>query len=659
MVKKRKNKKKPEARGKKPGGGRALSGKSTSSKKKAVKKSPHKSKRSSGNTAAVHKPHIKKKKAYVKKRVEAPAVIEEKRQLRLRPGALEKRWVGIVCVIFLALVVYSNIYQNRFIYDDTAFIVENDSIRSLDNIGRFFGSLKSFSAKGNFFIYRPLPTLTFALDYGIWGLSPSHFHILNVLFHVLNGILVYLLANALIRNRLGALVAALVFVAHPVQVESVTWIAGRSNLMFLAFYLVSLIAYIRIHEVREGKRIKYIFILLLSFSLALLSKEMAITLPIIIIMYDFYYADRARFRNVLRNIKYYLLLGVIAGGYLYIRYTVLGRLSGQNEYIGGSLSSALLTMSRGVVYYIKLLFYPIKLSAIYVLSVSKSIFETPVVFSISIILLLLIISVVLLKRSRAASFAIMWFFVTLLPVYNIIPLQDVAIAERFLYLPSIGFCILLGLLGMKMFGMKEKEHKRNAGVVFIVLLVIFFSLKTMSRNTDWRDEESFWRATAETAPESDRVYNSLGYLSMGKDINGAIKYYEKSLRLNPDNLNAQNNLAIAYAEKGWHEKAIRKFKDVLRKDPLDSFTHNNLGHVYIRIGLYNNAIRECKKAIELNPSNSTAFIHLGLAYEKKRNYSEALNQYNIAIEKDPDNHNARAGKERVLKALYERKMRVY
>ncbi len=586
-------------------------------------------------------------------------VVKENLQAVSNPGILEKKWVAVVCIVFLSLIIYSNTFRNGFMYDDTAFITENDSIRSLDNPGRFFTSIKSFSAKGNFFIYRPLATLAFAVDYGLWGLNPKQFHIQNILFHVLNGILVYLLMNILVKHRLASLVTALVFVSHPVQTESVTWIAGRSNLMFSAFWLTALISYARFHKVKGLKRIKYLLISLGAYAFGLLSKEMAVTLPVILILYDFCSADKKSFKTVFANARYYLLFGIVTGGYLYLRYSVLGRMSGQNEYIGGSLSSAFLTMSRGLTHYIQLLIYPVRLSAIYVFSVSSSLLETPVIFSLAILLLLLILTVILFRKSRTASFAIIWFFVTLFPVCNIIPLQDVTIAERFLYLPAVGFCILLGLLSMKVFDIRNKETKRSAGVLFVILLIIFFSLRTISRNADWKDENSFWKATAETAPNSYRVHNSLGYLYMKSDINRAIKSFERSLELNPDNARAHNNLAIAYAEKGWYEKAIKKFKDVLVTDPNDSSTRSNLGLAYVKIGFYNNAVKECRRAVKLNPANDIAYNNLGLAYEKKKNYSEALNQFRIAVEKNQGNLNARANYARVFKILNERKMNIY
>ncbi|MBA7686547.1 hypothetical protein ES703_94997 [subsurface metagenome] len=348
MAKKSKTKKKLKIPRKKTGKKPSPSGKSASLRKRRVRR-----KHLTPKTSVAAEPVVIQKTTARKKRpkeVKIPRekrkpVAEKKPQEKKKLSIFEKRWVGVVSIIFLSLVIYSNTFKNEFVYDDTAFIQENNSIRKLDDISRFFTSVKSFSAKGDFFIYRPLSTLTFALDYRLWGLKPNWFHILNVLFHVLNGILIYLLMNALMKHRLASLLTALIFVSHPVQTESVTWISGRSNLMFLTFFLLSLLFYIGVHRTKGLKRVLYLLLSLISYAIGLLSKEMAITLPVVLMLFDFCFAEKERLRTIFRNVKYYLLFGLITWGYLYLRYTVLGRMSGQNEYIGGSLSSTLLSSS--------------------------------------------------------------------------------------------------------------------------------------------------------------------------------------------------------------------------------------------------------------------------------------------------------------------------
>lgn len=588
----------------------------------------------------------------------ASAAMPEKREeSKSRTGFFENKKLAVFLIIILSLGIYLNTFRNQFLYDDSTFIQENNSIRSLDNISSFFNSVKSFSAKGEFLIYRPLPTITFAVDYKLWGLKPGPFHIQNILFHAINGILVYFLVLLLTSNLPTALFTALLFTAHPVQTEAVAWIAGRSSVMVFTFFLLALICYIESHKWQGAKRMTCIFISMVSYTLSLSSKEMAVTLPVILITCDFYFTDKERFKNVLRNSLSYIAFGLITIGYIYQRYIVLHGLSGQKEYIGGSLASALLTMSKGVAYYVKLLLYPVKLSAEYIFPVSKNILDKPVILSLCVIILMIIAIVALFRKNRVASFAIAWFFITLIPVYNIVPLQDVTIAERFLYMPSLGFCILAGLLISSMYNSKDNKVIKIFGAALIILLVILYSVRSIYRNADWRDEFSFWTATKKTTPNSYRAYGGLGIVyDSNNNIDEAIRNYEISLSLFPGNILTRNNLAISYAKKGWYEKATKEFKDILAKDPNDSSTLTNLGLVYARTGLYNDAIREFEKAIKANPSNSTADNNLGLVYEAKGMDSIALKHYMSALEKDSGNEDALINYNRIAKKLNERKM---
>ena len=334
--------------------------------------------------------------------------------------------------MLVVAVVFANSLGNKFVYDDKGFVVDNSAIRSLANIPSFFTSIKSFNSAGNFYVYRPLAVLSFALDYSLAKLNPLVFHLSSVVWHAAVSLMLYFLLNLILEDERRALFATLLFSLHPVQVESVAWVTQRSNLISLFFFLLAFYMWIKNSSMGS----------LVCFSLALLGKEMAITLPMIIILYDM-----CRGSDLRKRAKYYIPFFIADIIYLILRTAVLGRIGGQDAWAGGSAYAAGLTALKAALFYVRLLLLPVNLCAAYHdFSPAVSLSEPGMLGSCAFIIAVLSIGVLLLREKRKESFFILWFFVTLFPVSNIVPLQQVIVAERFLYFPSIGFCVLLSLM---------------------------------------------------------------------------------------------------------------------------------------------------------------------------------------------------------------------
>jgi len=594
-------------------------------------------------------PEKKKKRKSVKRK---PA--------KRKPSILAGQWVSMLLISILSLLLYANTFQNKFVWDDSVFILDNESIKNPQGIAQFFTSPSSFSAKGDLFIYRPLAALSFALDWRLWKLKTFPYHILNLLFYTLCGIMLYMVMQRLSRNNITALFVALIFIAHPVHTESVTWIAARSDGMFLLFLLLSLLFYMKYISAPVPKKTPYFILSLIWYALSLLSKETAIVLPLLLVLCDFYSAARHRVRKTLYNAKYYVWFVLVAVAYLYLRYSVFGRWGGKEDIrIGENIFSGVFTMSRVAAHYIRLLFFPVGQSAIYMVRISSSIKDVRVIVSLLLITVFVLTSILLARKSRETSFCILWFFVALLPVLNIIPMQNVIMAERFLFLPSIGFCMFLGTRLSLLIKSRRKQLKKSALFLFFSILV-FYSLKTMARNRDWKDDFTFWKQASVTAPSSDRVHTNLGLIYDSRlELARAIEEYKKSLELNPDNAEVYFRLGIDYDKAGWYELAMKMFLEALKKDPLNGSIHSALGSIYARTGLYENAFRQANQALKLKGDDASAYNTLGLVYERRGNYSLAISYYRRALELSGEGTEARTNYNRAYRMLNRRRMTVY
>jgi len=425
----------------------------------------------------------------------------------------------VICVLIISItvLVYWNTFKNDFVWDDRVVIVGNDFIKQWENIPLLLS--KKYFVLSQEGAYRPIATLSLFVDYQLWKLNPVGWHLTNILFHAFNGILIYLFAKLITKNKFIAVVSGLIFVVHPISTETVNVVSFREDLICLLFFLSSIIFYIKSYDdILKNKKIFFYILSLTFFIFSLFAKEMAVTLPFILILYD--YSFQKTSRNAPRfDIKRYIPFFIVLSLYLFGRFLVFnpakftdiigGRdFSKPIEYMGGNIYTSMLTMCKVTVRYLWLLIYPLKLSADHLVLPSFSIFEFPVISSIIILVGILISAVLLKKYSKELSFCVFLFFVSLLPVSHIIPI-GVVMAERFLYIPSIGFCLFLSMI----FGLVKKVK-----FLYLVLgfLIMFYSVRTIKRNQDWKDDFSFWMSAYKNNPDSLNANYSLGSIYQNK-----------------------------------------------------------------------------------------------------------------------------------------------
>lgn len=550
--------------------------------------------------------------------------------------------IFILLLASITLLVYSDSFNNGFIWDDHSFIEENPAIKTLniESIKSFFTNCDTTAASKwlTTDVWRPLTIASFAMDYRFWGLAARFYHVENTIIHIANAVLVYIMVFLILSNGFAAFAASLIFAIHPVQTEAVTWVSGRSNVLFLFFFLSSFIFHIRR---KDAGMITNYGIALIFFALALLSKEMAIVLPLVLILYDMHYSDK---KGLKYYIKHYSPFFLIALFYLMARYSVLGKISQKDAWWGGSMGSNFLTMLKALAGYVRLLILPFNLRVGYVVDVSKSLFDPDTLLA-AIILSVLAVLYFSFRRKKEFSFFMLWFFVCLIPVYNIVPFKAI-MAERFLYLPSIGYAALLGIMFANR---RERFGANSAGravvTIIFIALAVFYGALTIARNMEWRNELVFCRKEVARSPDNAKFHYNLGlaYVSeaekdpaCGQTARSyyalAIKEFHEGIRLSPKFVEGYINLANVYNRVGLYDIAIGNFKKSIGIKE-DYRAYNNMAVAYYEKGDYERARKNCILALQLEPDHVNAIVNLGNAYFMKREYGKALRAWEYAAKK--------------------------
>ncbi|MBI5328550.1 MAG: tetratricopeptide repeat protein [Deltaproteobacteria bacterium] len=499
------------------------------------------------------------------------------------------RWLipySVICVLVFA--IYFNSLSGDFIWDDTHHIANNVLIKDLRNIPLFFTKdfWENSWAHTTSRLYRPLVTLSFAIDYYFWRLNPAGYHFTNLILYLSVCLILYPLSKAILGNDRAAMAASLIFASHPVHSESVTWIFGRTDLIAGFFSLSSFYLYLLYYNNKTK-----LLLLITSFAvfvLALLSKEIAATLPIIIILHNLLFNRGERgYKKWLPALGYLIILL----SYMFLRQMVLGRL--ENPPVV-SYPDFIYYLPWAVINYLKLLFLPINLSALYTLPHTNKMW---VFFGLALVIVLcIVLSLSCIRRDKGLLFLILWVFVTILPVLNrIVMASTTPIAERFLFLPSVGFAILAGCV------LKKAANQRNI-VVITLLIIIPFSIVAQQRNAVWKDELTLYRDILKTSPNAYFIHNNLGLIHYNQGrLDDAILEYKAALHLKPDYHGAYNNLGVAYSKQNRLYEAVAEYKNALRLKPDYAGAIYNLAAALEQLGRREEAIVLYNEFIKIAP----------------------------------------------------------
>jgi tetratricopeptide (TPR) repeat protein len=538
--------------------------------------------------------------------------------------------------------------HSPFIFDDKPNISENPRMRlaRLDVQKLYNAGFKSPSSN------RPVANISFALNYYFGGYDTTGYHTVNIIIHLMNGILVYFLAlrlynhisllpsqpsgySARFQAFLMSLFLSLFFIAHPLQTESVTYIVQRMNSMSAMFLLLSLLFYIMGRSsVTAWKRRALFLSCLLSWLMALGSKENAITLPFIIFLYEWYFLQDLSISWLKRNVKYLLIPVAVLClfAFIYLEYDPIDKILSSYERRDFTLWERVLTQFRVVVFYISLILYPqtSRLNLNHHFNISHSLID-PITTALCllVILVLICLAVYYIKRNRLISFGILWFFINLALESSVIGLE--LIYEHRLYLPILGPALIISWLVFHFL-----SHKRVWAIAVSAAIIVTLSIGTHLRNKIWQDEIILWSDVVSKNPSLRAHYNlGLAFADQGM-TKKAVEHFTEALRINPRDLGAHNNLGLALMHQGLIEEAIRHYRMALKINPRYISAHNNLGLALVKKRLIEEAIRHYRKALEINPMATAAHNNLGLALVEKQLIEEAIRHYRIALKINPN-----------------------
>lgn len=552
----------------------------------------------------------------------------------------------------ITFLVYIPSLQNDFVnWDDDEYILEELNIRSID-----LNLLKKIFTTVFLSNWHPLTTFSYALDYSVWGLNPWGYHLINIVFHALNTFLVFILAvrlieagksgKALIKDSkpyelnifelTAGFIASLLFGLHPLHVESVAWVSERKDVLSCFFFLLSVLAYIRYTgPLSSGKLLCYLSTLFF-FILALLSKPMAITLPVVLLILDYYPLERIsdNLKKAISEKVPFFILGA-ASALLTIWAQKEGQAIGSLEEYPFivRISVAL----RSFIFYLYKMVLPLHLAPIYPYPTGSELYSLTSAAAIALFIAVSVFSVLMLKRRKI--FPAVWFYyvITLLPVIGIVQVGRQAAADRYTYLPSLGIFIMAGA-GAGYF-LKMHNKKQTIAVSAISSVFIFAALSAMTVNQIrvWKDSITLWSREIQEYP--DKVFlayhqRGLAYEKLGDHVR-ALEDYNKAIAIGPRYAYMYNNRGLVHEKLGNYKEAIADLDKAISLTPGNSKVYDNRGSVYLKLGDYQKAIEDFNSAISLNPKDAKSYTNRGFAYEESGDIKKALEDYNKAIVLDP------------------------
>jgi protein O-mannosyl-transferase len=556
---------------------------------------------------------------------------------------------GKVCLCFAMIVLtivvlYFNSLGNQFTNWDDGMIYQNRSIRNLD----WNGIKKLFTLqKGN--TYQPVRMLSYAIDYRIWKLNPIGYHITNIFFYILTCIMVFLTLERLsggLRDRSSpdshfrvAAFGTLIFAAHPVHVEAVTWLAARKEVLQGFFFFLGFYLYLVGRKKESLNKTIYLVSVIVVILLAILSKPSAIVFPGVILLYEIA-VEKERFFVFLRRHWVFLTIAVcMAAVFTFISIRVMIDAGGIKPYRGWNFLSNLLVPIYAFWESIRLLTLTVNYSAAY------SIIGNPQIFSMKNVILFVLtfaffgFSFYSVRKTKVIFFGFFFFLVTLLPYLNIIPISTL-LADRYVFIASFSFAFLLGIFFDRFY---TYHHRRLSEGFFkvlsmslFVLLLLGYSFMTIRQNAIWENSYSLWADAVEKNPNSNTANALMGvvYMELGMDKD-AVKYLEKAVELLSYDYQSRNNLGIVYGRMNEFEKGIDELVTAIQLKPDDDTIKINLAVLYERMKNYGKSEEVLDYLISRDPKNANLYFRKGLLLKKEGRMEEAISQFGRSIELAP------------------------
>lgn len=551
---------------------------------------------------------------------------------------VKQKRLRMAWLLLASFLLYANTLPNGFVSDDHQQIEGNPYAHSFRYVGKIFTTtVWSFQGnEGHTNYYRPLMTLGYVLCDKIFQTYPFGFHLVNLFLNCLVVWLVSKLGQKGLADDRVAFVAAIVFAFHPVHSEAVAWIAAVTELQLAIFYLLTFLFFLRLGEPGAQKS-KTLVLLCLSFLLALFSKEQAVTLPVLATIYEHFYRDDRNLTAWAQKISRYAGLWILTAAYLLFRVIVLHGFAPVAQRPDLTIPQLTLSALALIAQYAAKLLWPHPLIAFYLFEKSISFSDPHVLPGVLTVMIFVALLGILWRFARPYSFWLIWMSVTLLPVLNVRWMAASAFAERYLYLPSVGFCFLVAG-GVVAFWVRVSNMRwmRAAVASCGLALMALASILIVQRNRQWHDDERMMTADLARQPQASYLRANIGAIAWSQNHKDeAVRQWRQAVLDKPDNAIALCNLGMAMIdEKEWAE-AESYLKAAVAVRPRFASPHMYLGDLYLKQERMGETEAEYRRAIEIFPLNTEARNRLGKFYKAKGSVKEAEQQFRASLDASP------------------------
>ena len=562
--------------------------------------------------------------------------------------------MGLVLLLEIAaLAAYSNSFRAELTFDSASAIFRDSRVQAAtsNNVRRVF-SEPYWAITPSSGLYRPLTTLSYLLNYSVFdnGTQPTGYHWVNFVLHGLNVALVYALGLLVFCAEGPALALAAIWGLHPLLTESVTNVVGRADLLAALGVLAGLLCYARATQAVGRRKLTWLAALAAAQAVGIFSKENAAVLPGVMLLWDLTWRERAHWRE---RVPGYAAVALPIAAYILLRsqaHALMAIPFIDNPLVGAGFWTARVTAVKVIGKFMGLYLWPARLSADYSYN-CVPLFGWPpgswedakALLGLAACLGLVLLALRAWRGRKPLFFFILFFFITLSPTSNLVMLIGSIMAERFMYLPSIGLTGILVGVALAL-GPRLTPHRVAALPVArlaLGLACVAFAIRTYIRNFDWQNELDLWSSAVKACPESVRARMNLGetLLPMPGRLPNAIAEYEAAARVKPGVVDAHYSLGTVLLQIPERlPDAIAEFRAALRIDPRMAEAHYNLGTALSQMpGRIDDAIAEWKATLEIQPGHAGAHNNLGNALaQMPGRRPEAIAEFQAALRSEPD-----------------------
>ncbi len=542
--------------------------------------------------------------------------------------------LSFLALSIITTAIYYRSLNNQFTnWDDNRYIIGNANIQTFhgDSLSYTFKKIISSYEQGN---YHPLTMLTYCLEYEKFKLNPKPYHLTNFILHLLNTLLVFCFIWLLTKQKWVAFITSILFAIHPMHVESVSWVSERKDVLYSFFYLAALCTYIFYLQKEKKKGLFYALTFLL-FIFSVLSKAMAVSLPIAFFAVDYFLDRKFTFKNVLEKIPF-LIVSLVFGF-----IAILAQKSGNamDDSVEYNFFDRILFSSYGLMTYLWKLIAPVNLSCFYKYPV-KTEGLYPLIFYIAPVIMLSLVFWVYRSKQfgKDVIFGFGFFLITIVMVLQILPVGAAIIADRYTYLPYIGIFFIIARWINNLLE-NNSDKIKSLKIPFLSVFILFLILccyLSFQRSKVWYDSISLWSDAIKKDDSFPLPFNSRGdAYFLKEDYNQAIPDFSHAIQLKYQTPDIYYKRGMAYYHLQKYEEAIKDFTEVIHRNNNFPDAYYSRGLAYYNFGKFDEAIKDFTIEIRNNPNSGKVYNDRGVAYDNQGKFEDAIKDYTDAIQHNP------------------------